>query len=275
MRRSDPYFPGDNNVLVRCRHGAFVCNRHDAYIGTSLIKYGEFSEHEGLVLRRLCKPGSIVVEVGANIGAHSVPLARHVGIFGKLIALEPQPTVFKLLEKNLKLNNLSHVHAYPFAAGQAQGDLVMPAVDYSRPGNFGGVSFQADGIGETVECVRLDDLIDEDRVHLIKIDVEGSEQEVIEGGRSIIQAHRPILYVENDRQEKSAPLIECLFGLNYRLFWDLPPLFNEDNFNGDDENIFKNIVSVNMICVPIERCLGEVAKSAIVDPHHHPLHRAG
>ena len=86
----------------------------------------------------------------------------------------------------------------------------------------------------------------------IKLDVEGMETEALQGAAATIGRFRPILYVENDRQARSAELIGLLQRYGYRLYWHLPPLFNVKNFRGDTENIFGGKVSVNMICIPAE-----------------------
>lgn len=101
--------------------------------------------------------------------------------------------------------------------------------------------------------VTLDAYLDAPSVALIKIDVEGMEGEVLAGAAALIARDRPLLYVENDRTERSAALIAQLFALEYRLFWHLPPLFNPDNYRGEREDLFPGIVSVNMLGVPRER----------------------
>ena len=60
---------------------------------------------------------------------------------------------------------------------------------------------------------------------------------------------RPILYVENDRIEKSPALIETIMSLGYTLYWHLPPLYHPSNYFGNENNVFGNIVSSNMLCV--------------------------
>ena len=60
----------------------------------------------------LIEPGDVVVDVGADIGALTVPLARAVGPAGRVLAFEPQPTVFQNLCANLALNDLLHVQAF-------------------------------------------------------------------------------------------------------------------------------------------------------------------
>jgi hypothetical protein len=73
------------------------------------------------------------------------------------------------------------------------------------------------------------------------------EGEAIAGAEQTIQRFRPVLYVENDREEKSAALIGQLFSLGYRLYWHMPPLFNPKNFFGASENVFGPRYSGNML----------------------------
>ena len=77
--------------LVRGRHGLFLANPKDVYIGRAVIEYGEFSELEVQVLLQLVPTGGVVIEAGANMGALTVPLAKKVGRSGLVYAFEPQP----------------------------------------------------------------------------------------------------------------------------------------------------------------------------------------
>ena len=110
------------------------------------------------------------------------------------------------------------------------------------------------GVGEASEPVEIIpvDTLGLARCDLLKIDVEGMEGEVLAGATSTITRYRPVLYVENDREEKSAPLIEGLLSLDYELFWHLPLPFNPENFFGHTANVFEGIVSFNILGVPRE-----------------------
>ena len=90
------------------------------------------------------------------------------------------------------------------------------------------------------------------RCHFMKVDVEGMEVSAIEGAAETIRRHRPLLYVENDRREHSDALIRLIASLDYRLYWHLPRLFNPDNFAANPDNVFGDIISRNMLCVPTE-----------------------
>ena len=89
--------------------------------------------------------------------------------------------------------------------------------------------------------------------HLIKLDIEGMEVEALRGAEKTIGAHRPILYVENDRQDRSEELLGLLLASDYRLYWHITWLFSSSNYNNDPENIFGNVGSFNVLCLPRER----------------------
>ncbi len=240
------------NDVAMCRAGPMVYNRFDQYVGASLRKYGEFSAGETELFRRIVLPGMLVVEVGANIGAHTVELSRMVGPQGGVIAFEPQLIVFQTLCANLALNSCANVHAIHAAIGAEAGEITVPFLAPDRPNNFGGLSLIGATEGERVTLRRLDDF-GLPACHVLKLDLEGMEVEAIKGGAATIAAHRPMMYVENDRPQRSEELIALLLGLNYQLYQHYPPLFSPTNYAEDPENIFGNIVSMNLLCVAAER----------------------
>jgi FkbM family methyltransferase len=245
--------PADGfNELAICRHGLMLFNRHDQYVGASLRKYGEFSPGESALFRQIVAPGMTVLEIGANIGAHTVELSRLAGEAGSVHAFEPQRLMFQLLCANLALNSRRNVCAHRIAIGETRTFARIPAPDPTQPANFGGISLLQEGAGEDVPVMRVDDFVVQ-ACHVMKIDVEGMEVPALRGARDTIRRLRPLLYVENDREESSAMLIALLLEFGYRLFWHLPPLFSPQNFRNDPENIFGDIVSINLLCVPAER----------------------
>jgi FkbM family methyltransferase len=237
-------------ALVAGRDGHFLVNRNDMYVGRALEKYGEYSALESLALRHLVKPGQNIVEVGANIGAHTVALAKAVAPQGQVIAFEPQRACFAFLQAQIALNQITNIVALNEGVGRERGRLFLPTVNYAAVGNFGGISLTADPAkgSHAVTVVTLDERLRDVPVALIKIDVEGMEEDVLRGGMQLIKAHKPILYVENDRVAKSAELVKLILALGYRAWWHVPPLFNPDNFFKVSENLYPNIASFNMIC---------------------------
>ena len=262
--------------LVSSRHGWMLANPKDIYIGQALLAYGEFSEFEARLLHRcLLKPGR-VVEVGANMGGHTIALAKASAARGEeMVVFEPQPVIFQNLCANLALNGLRNVRAWPFACGDETGMLSFAGQNYCALGNFGAVSMSAaeEGPGRvTAPCVRLDDFLGEGAVALIKIDVEGFELAVLRGADETLSHHRPVLYVENDRPGNSQALIEWLWSRAYRLFWHIPPLFNPENFFGQPLNHYDKTASYNMLCLPQELIQNQdPGLREVVDSSWHPL----
>ncbi|HEX3887758.1 MAG TPA: FkbM family methyltransferase [Phenylobacterium sp.] len=253
---------------VQTRHGPMIGLAGDRYITRSLEVYGEFSGQEWDFLAQLVKPGMTVVEVGANIGAHSVPLARACNP-GPLYVFEPQQRVFQILCANLALNGVKNALAYPEASGEHQGFVVVPPLDYGADYNFGGVSVLPDSAGAQGQKVRVTpiDSLNLTACHLLKVDVEGFEVQVLRGAADTIRRLRPLLYVENDRVAHQQEVISLIAELGYRMYWDLPPLFRPDNFNGYPDDIFGRVCSLNILGVPAERNT-MVQYMELIDPDH-------
>ena len=261
--------------LVAARHGSMLINCHDAFMGQSYLRYGECFEHEVAVLLSLLRYPGLVIDIGANMGVHTVPVAMELARQGRtMLSFEPQPVIFQQLCANLALNGLMNVVALPYACAAEDGVVSFSAPDYRQHGNFGGVSMSKQppiSAVVTAPCHTLDQIVGEAPVGLIKIDVEGFELEVLKGAKNLITRLHPAMYIENDRIEKSAALIQWLFDHDYQLWWHITALYNADNFLKNEENIFGRIVSFNMLCLhralkmKVEGCV------EITDASYHPM----
>jgi FkbM family methyltransferase len=242
------------NTFKQCRHGLMVYQPNDMYIGRSFDLYGEFSEAEVVFFQRVVRPGHTVLDVGANIGAHTVPLARLAGPRGQVIAFEPQRVPYYCLCANAVLNNLDRVVCYQAAVGAVAGSILVPDLDFSQVNNFGGVELQRtypNVASGTVPVLRLDDLV-LPACHFIKLDVEGMERQALQGAVAMLGHHHPLLYVEDDRKDRSAELRAFLHSLDYTLYVHQPSLYSPHNFFRHGTNVFGNIVSRNLFCHPRE-----------------------
>ena len=253
------------NQLRQCREGWMIYNKHDTYLGKSLEVYGEYSDGEVDVFRKLIPKGGWVVEIGANIGAHTVAYANIVGETGVVIAFEPQRLLYQTLCGNMALNSLRYVYCRNEAVSDAPGEMNVPIVNPDRDFSFGSFNLEEfANSGDPTPVITLDSLKLQ-RCDFMKIDVEGMEPKVLEGGREFIKKLRPIIYVENDRAEHRNRLIQMIAAMDYKLYWHLPKLFNPDNFAGVAENIFGGIESCNMLCIPIGKG-PEINGLEVIDP---------
>lgn len=241
-------------AMKRCRYGTMLFNIKDTYVGRSFDLYGEFSELEVRMMAQILKPGMIAIDVGANIGAHTVFMAGAVTRSGAVVAFEPQRILHQMLCANLALNAIGNTVALHAASGAEPGAIMVPRVNYGAGGNFGGIEIGKTDDGETVPVTTIDQL-GLGACHFIKVDAEGMELDVLQGAAATIAKFQPLMYVENDRREKSAALIGHLLGLDFRLYWHFPRLFNPNNFFENPDNVFADIISRNMVCVPRARQL--------------------
>ena len=232
----------------RCRHGIVSYFATDTYIGGSFDRYGEFCEGEVALFRQIVRPGQTVLDVGANIGAHTLFFGHAVGRRGRVYAFEPQRIIHGLLCTNVALNDMTNIYPMHAAVGRENGTISVPHIDYGVSGNFGGLSLAERPAGEGVPLVTIDGL-GLAACHFIKIDVEGMEYEVLEGAKQTIGRYRPYLYAENNRRDKSPALIKALLDLGYRLYWHLAPYYNDANFFGNRNNVFGRTVACNLFCL--------------------------
>lgn len=244
-------FSGPINHVSACRHGLFTYNQRDSWIGRSLEQYGEYCPGESRLFGKLVRPGMTVVEVGANIGVHTVHLAGLVGERGAVLAFEPQPVVFQLLCANVALNSILHVRCFQKGVAREAGSFRLPPLDYRQAANFGNVSLQPappGEQGESVEAITLD-CLQLPRCDFIKIDVEGMEWDVLQGAAATIQQHHPLLYLECDEGESTALITAWLGKLGYRMYWFVPPYFEPQNYYENPANVLGTFANTCLVAV--------------------------
>ena len=246
------------NMCHDFRYGKVIYNNLDMYIGKSLKMYGEFSQGEADLFEQLIKPNDTIVEVGANIGSHTIHLAQLVSEGGHVYAFEPQRLVFQLLAGNIAINSLTNVHCIQACVSDNCGTTLVPVLDTSVINNWGGLSLENCEEGECVNVITLDSL-NLPGCNFLKIDVEGMEIFVLKGAVNLIEQYRPIIYAEADRENKIDELYEYIKSIGYTIYRHNPPFYNPDNYFKNPENVFDNIVSFNILCIPNEKPMNLVS----------------
>jgi FkbM family methyltransferase len=255
MRSS--YLVENRHIAIKhCRHGIFMYNRHDTFVGRGLDHYGEWCDFELQLLRQFIKPGDTVIDVGANIGTHTVAFANMVGPTGTVHAYEPQRRLFTMLAGNVALNALDWVVCHQEAVGDVMGEIHLPPLPPPDTFfNYSSVSLvnslgQDNRTGDKVPLVALDSL-DLSNCAVVKIDVEGMDPAVLMGATRLIERCQPVLYIEHNDAEYSKHIAEILAPLNYTAHWSIHPYYDEQNYYSNNVNIWQNVVwSSNLICFP-------------------------
>jgi FkbM family methyltransferase len=190
------------------------------------LVYWGFCTDRPQALYALIRPGTVVFDVGANLGDVALNLAAMVGPEGKVHAFEPDPVSFTKLTENLALNAFTNVTTWKLGLGEVPGALTM---NVNSPGNRGGnriASTRPTPESFAIEIDTIDGLVerqDISRIDLIKIDVEGFELSVLKGARKTLQRLRPKLFVEladrhlQEHGSTSAELIAFLRREGYRV----------------------------------------------------------
>lgn len=274
-----------DQLLLRVRHGLMLVNRHDTIVGRSLAYYGEYFEREAALFRQLVRPGDVAVDIGANIGAHTLPLAQHVGAAGRVVAFEPVRMNFQLLCANVALNGLDNVDAVPEGLGEKESTVLIADRPARADGNFGALALSEIPGDRPVRVRRFDDVFDWPRLRFVKIDVEGMETEVLQGASAVLARYRPALYVENDRVEKSIELMSLLNALEYDCYWFLPTLHNPGNyykkiepllssgFVDDGDRIHALGMGINLLCLHRSAKVSLAGMLKVLSIEEHPCRR--
>lgn len=238
-----------------CKHGLFIYNPNDTFIGRSLEAYGEWSEFEIDMLKNFIKDGDTVIDVGANIGTHTVAFSRIVGKHGKVFSFEAQPRLEAILAANIKLNELGNVYWDQKVVGSECGRILIPEMpNDTTESNFGNVSISelnakgAYAIGG--EQTTIDSFTTDLSPSVIKIDVEGMEADVIRGAVGTIERCKPVLYLDYG-EEVRPDVAEALEAVGYVAYWHLGPFFNPQNAFKNQTNIWpaQHMLAANLICL--------------------------
>ncbi|MET4119790.1 FkbM family methyltransferase [Bradyrhizobium sp. JR1.5] len=166
---------------------------------------GIFERSTAVALSKLAEPSSLVLDIGANIGAHTLRLAKLVGPNGRVIAFEPTEFAFRKLRRNLDLNptlasRVEALHCF-LTANDA---TPVPNAIYSSWPLAAEAGLHAKHLGremqtESAQARSLDNVLAQGadrKVQLVKLDVDGFECDVLQGATSLLRDTRPIFVME-------------------------------------------------------------------------------
>lgn len=188
---------GDGETLVRTSVGYVLCPSTDHALLAQLIDTGELEPGTRQLIQRFLSPGDMFVDVGANVGLHTIAAARAMHGVGKIVAFEPFEGTKRLLEKTVWINGFSDIvkiHQAAVSWRSGDEDFFLGATSGHHSLLFSG---GLDGSPSVrVSTVKLDDVIDKDEaVSLLKIDVEGAELDVVKGAAELIKTNRDLALI--------------------------------------------------------------------------------
>ena len=231
-------------------------------LGLSVSHYGTYEELEAKIMEEKIEMGNIVVDVGANIGLHTLNMARIVGNTGQVFAFEPDPSNFEILKKNVKINNYKNIILEQKAVGDKHGRTTLYQSDHPGKHRIFPQTEQAKSQVQ-VELTNLDNYFDSDmidKINFIKIDVEGLEFSVLKGMKNILKNSKKIKILfefmpENTMEAGFTPieLLNYLISHNFKLYC-IDESTKKLLYVSNNEEIIKlcsstnNTISRNLFC---------------------------
>jgi len=156
-------------------------NLHDAFMLDELRDGGVYEPEVSSYIIKNLKSGETFIDIGANNGYYTLLVANLVGN-GKIISIEPNPEAFKRLMTNIALNNLSNVISLNLALSDSEGKALLYLDDNAEEGLASLKTIRYSQPFVEVELKRFDRLFKVETIKMIKMDVEGTEIDIIRGG---------------------------------------------------------------------------------------------
>lgn len=196
------------------------------FVQREILRHGAYEPLTLALMAELLAPGDTMVDVGGHVGQYALHAARCVGREGRVVAFEPNPRTYQILQDNIALNGATNVIAVLCAVGRVAGVVAMSEI---AEGNLGQTRFAYPGCDGTTFHVPVVPLsmslpsLGVERVTLLKIDVEGVEPDVVAsldlGGplrpRHILFEYVPELILSQGNAPES--LLAALRDAGYRL----------------------------------------------------------
>ncbi|MBL6457510.1 FkbM family methyltransferase [Belnapia sp. T6] len=188
--------------LIEAAEGRFLALRTDTGVADYLAAAGTWEPDSLRIFSRHVPGSRVVVDVGANIGHHSIALSRLVP-GGRVLAFEPQMQMYNLLNANIALNGCANVTPFRMGLGAREAVLRMYPISYGGFANFGALGIRPDEApeGEAVPVLPLDALLERQGiphrdVGFLKMDVQSYEFFVLQGAARVLEEARPAVYCE-------------------------------------------------------------------------------
>lgn len=170
----------------------------------TILSTGRWEPAVARAIQRHLPADGTLIDVGADIGYHSLKAATLLGPAGHVIAIEPNPTSLRLLRENIRASGATAIRVEPVACSNAEGTVELFAAGESNTGESSLSRDNASGAGKIAGSYRvpartLDAIVKEtalSRVDVIKLDVEGAEMLVLQGAPETLARNRPALVVE-------------------------------------------------------------------------------
>ncbi len=211
--------------LMETKHGKIIVNKFDELspfwgVGSQIMRRGYYDMAEMDLTKEILNQsrsffgdGVIAIDCGANIGVHTIEWAQLMCDWGHVYSFEAQEPIYYSLCGTIILNGCFNVTAKNIALGDSNSEIGIPKLNYYKNSSFGSLEIKKrpnnEWIGQEIDYsdtynvkLRTIDSFKFERVDLMKIDVEGMEEEVFRGSLETIKKYNPVIFFEHSKSNK-------------------------------------------------------------------------
>ncbi|HTU34325.1 MAG TPA: FkbM family methyltransferase [Candidatus Acidoferrum sp.] len=215
--------PGERYPILDCRGPLDGYRMKLDWQKHRSFAYGTWEPEVVSAVSQFVTPGMSAIDVGAHGGFFALLLARLVGPLGKVIAFEPLPANFRILQHNIGMNALENVIAEPLAVSGYSGELAFEVPPEDSSLLAGPFADTDERCAVSVRCVALDEYCARKQLRpgFIKVDVEGAETDVLDGAERIIREFHPAMMIELHEFENPEDhrIVVHLRAMGYAVEW--------------------------------------------------------
>ena len=231
---------------------------HDTGISSELLIYGNHEPLTTEIILDELSEGMICIDIGSNIGYYALLESKKIGKNGNVLAIEPSPENFSTLVYNIKLQNDQNINAFNFAIGDKNDEIEFLI---GKKSNWSKVKDENDIIESEDKIIKiplktLNSFVKDnqlEKIDLLRMDVEGYENNIIDGAIEVLTKFKPKIMVEIHKmimgKKKTREILEKLKKLNYENKFFIPRIF-DSQIIGDKKDIKK--YSINNLIEMLE-----------------------
>lgn len=243
-----------DRIVTAVRDGIKYKLNLNELIDSSIYYEGCFELKTTSLINKFVKDGMTVLDIGANIGCHTLRFAKLVGKNGKVVAFEPMTFALTKLKDNIELNNFKNIIVEKIALSNVDGkrQTINFRASWTLDGNREDINQK-----EEIDFLTLDTYIRKkqiNKVDFVKVDVDGYEYKVLVGAKETLQKFSPLILIELGKYtlsnfgDKLEDLVDFLYSLGYSFY-------SEENFKEykDKKTLLDSIPpeqTINVLCKP-------------------------
>ncbi len=184
-------------VIKKANYFGASFNLHiDDWIQENIYFVSDYEHAELVFIKNQLKSGDVFVDIGANIGVHSLIASQILSEQGKVISFEASKKNYMRLQEHIQLNHAQNIEAHHVAIADSEKEITLYYNEAEANKGMISAYGQNEAHKESIQAVTLDSVLGVTKIDFIKIDIEGGEYDALKGMKQILQTQNPVLLIE-------------------------------------------------------------------------------